>query len=185
MAKTTARMSAEERRESVIRAAVTEFARGGYVGTSTEAIARRVGVSQPYLFRLFPNKRAIFLAAALRCLADTRQAFDKAVKGIDDPEKRQDAMAMAYFGLIADRDHLMMQMQMYVAVFTAEEAGDLEFGEQIRAAWAEMWDDLHLRLGPDVKDTTEFMGYGMLINTLVSMGFPADHRVWQGFDIRE
>ena len=31
-------MSAEERRESVIRAATAEFARGGYHGTSTEAI---------------------------------------------------------------------------------------------------------------------------------------------------
>src|SRR3954468_21539542 len=135
MAKTTARMSAEERRESVIRAAVTEFARGGYVGTSTEAIARRVGVSQPYLFRLFPNKRAIFLAAALHCLEKTRQTFELAVEGVEpDPEKRQDAMAMAYFGLIADRDTLMMQMQMYAAVFAAEEAGDLEFGEQLRVA---------------------------------------------------
>jgi len=56
------RMSAEERRESVVRAAMSEFAHGGYHGTSTEAIARRVGVSQPYLFRLFPNKQAIFLA---------------------------------------------------------------------------------------------------------------------------
>ena len=55
-------MSAEERRESVIRAAMSEFAHSGYNGTSTEAIARRVGVSQPYLFRLFPNKQAIFVA---------------------------------------------------------------------------------------------------------------------------
>ena len=60
------RMSAAERRESVIRAAMSEFARGGYSGTSTEVIANRVGVSQPYLFRLFPGKKAIFLAAVER-----------------------------------------------------------------------------------------------------------------------
>jgi AcrR family transcriptional regulator len=41
------RMSAEERRESVIRAAIGEFSRSGYYGTSTEVIAKRVGVSQP------------------------------------------------------------------------------------------------------------------------------------------
>src|SRR5215216_6480724 len=102
MAKTTVRMSAEERRESVIRAAMTEFARTGYTGTSTEAIARRVGVSQPYLFRLFPNKRAIFLAAALRCLEETWRAFEKASEGVR-PDERGEAMATAYFGLIADR----------------------------------------------------------------------------------
>ena len=68
-------MSAEERRESVVRAAVTEFARTGYHGTSTEAIARRVGVSQPYLFRLFPGKQALFRAAAERCFDRTVAAF--------------------------------------------------------------------------------------------------------------
>jgi hypothetical protein len=51
------RMTAEERRESVLRAAVPEFAVGGLAGTSTEAIAGRAGVSQPYLFRLFPARR--------------------------------------------------------------------------------------------------------------------------------
>ncbi|MFD5148334.1 helix-turn-helix domain-containing protein, partial [Streptomyces sp. NPDC058401] len=60
------RLSADERRETVLRAAIAEFATGGYHGTSTETIARRVGVSQPYLFRLFPTKRALFQAAAVR-----------------------------------------------------------------------------------------------------------------------
>lgn len=75
------RMSAEERRESVIRAATAEFARGGYHGTSTEVIAKRVGVSQPYLFRLFPGKKAIFLAVAERCLEDTVRTFEEAAGG--------------------------------------------------------------------------------------------------------
>mgnify|MGYP006170551165 CR=1 FL=1 len=79
-------MSAEERRESVIRAAMSEFARGGYHGTSTEAIAKRVGVSQPYLFRLFPGKKAIFLAASARCLEDTRKVFEKASEGLHGEE---------------------------------------------------------------------------------------------------
>jgi AcrR family transcriptional regulator len=58
------RISAQERRESVIRAAIAEFAITGYHGTTTAAIARRVGVTQPYLFRLFPDKKAIFHADA-------------------------------------------------------------------------------------------------------------------------
>ena len=49
-------MSAEERREIVLEAAVGEFARHGLAGTSTEDVARRAGISQPYLFRLFPTK---------------------------------------------------------------------------------------------------------------------------------
>lgn len=127
-------MSAEERRESVIRAAITEFARGGYNATSTEAIAKRVGVSQPYLFRLFPSKQAMFLAASDCCLADTRKIFAEAGEGLEGQEALL-AMAAAYQRLIVDDpDKLLMQMQMYAAVAAAEASGDHEFGESARPA---------------------------------------------------
>ncbi|RFU87695.1 TetR/AcrR family transcriptional regulator [Streptomyces triticagri] len=177
------RMSADERRESVIRAATVEFARGGYYGTSTEAIARRVGVSQPYLFRLFPGKKAIFLAAAARCLENTRKVFEAAVEGLEGEEALH-AMAEAYTRLIAeDPDNLQMQMQTYVAVGAAEAAGDHEFGEMVRAGWLEIWDTARLALGADDEETATFMGHGMLINSLAAMGFRSDHRVWQGLFI--
>ena len=54
-------MSAAERRELVLDAAVTEFAVHGLAGTSTEDVARRAGISQPYLFRLFPTKKKLFV----------------------------------------------------------------------------------------------------------------------------
>ncbi|WP_181359262.1 TetR/AcrR family transcriptional regulator [Streptomyces sporangiiformans] len=174
------RMSAEERRESVIRAAMSEFARGGYYGTSTEAIAKRVGVSQPYLFRLFPGKKAIFLAAAERCTEDIRRTFEEAAKGLEGEEALH-AMADAYTKVIAEQpERLLMQMQVYVAVGAAEEAGDHELGEAARAGWMRLWDTVHLSLGADLGETTTFMAHGMLINSLVSMGFPPEHRVWEG-----
>ncbi|MEU6120544.1 helix-turn-helix domain-containing protein [Streptomyces sp. NPDC047123] len=175
------RMSAEERRESVIRAAMVEFARGGYKGTSTEAIAKRVGVSQPYLFRLFPDKRAIFLAASRRCCEETTEVFRATSEGLD-AEEAVHAMGQAYQALIAeDPDKLLMQMQMYVATAAAEAAGDTEFGGELRACWMEMYETVHLAMGADVDETTTFLAYGMLVNVLVSMGFRPDHRVWSGF----
>lgn len=174
-------MSAEERRESVIRAAMVEFARGGYHGTSTETIAKRVGVSQPYLFRLFPNKQAIFLAASDRCIEETVAVFRGAAEGLEG-EAALHAMAAAYQALIAeDRDKLLLQMQTYVAAASAEAAGDLEFGKAVRAGWTELYDTVHLALGADPAETTTFLAYGMLINTLVALGFPPEDRVWEGF----
>lgn len=176
-------MSAEERRESVIRAAFTEFARGGYLGTSTEAIARRVGVSQPYLFRLFPNKQAIFLAVVARCLEETRLSFERAAGALEG-EELYHACAVEYQRMLAaDPDMLRMQMQMYVAAASAEALGEPEIAEAVRAGWSELWDWLVIRMGADVERTTSFMAFGMLINVLVSMGFPTDHRVWNGFDL--
>ncbi|KFG74280.1 TetR/AcrR family transcriptional regulator [Streptomyces mutabilis] len=175
------RMSAEERRESVIRAAMSEFSRGGYYGTSTEAIAKRVGVSQPYLFRLFPGKKAIFLAASQRCLQETRQVFVEASEGLHGEEALH-AMADAYTRLIAEQpEKLQMQLQTYVAVSAAEVAGDHEFGEMVRKGWMEIFDAVHVPLGGDVNETTTFMAYGMLVNALSGMGFPPEHRVWEGF----
>ncbi|MDO0912542.1 TetR/AcrR family transcriptional regulator [Streptomyces sp. DT2A-34] len=174
------RMSAEERRESVIRAATTEFARGGYYGTSTEAIAKRVGVSQPYLFRLFPGKKAIFLAAAERCVEDTIRMFAEASEGLEGEEALH-AMGDVYRKVVSEQpERLMMQMQMYLAVAAAEQEGDHEFGEVVRTGWIRLWDTIHLPLGADVNETTTFMAYGMLINCLVAMGFPPEHRVWAG-----
>ncbi|WP_236653580.1 TetR/AcrR family transcriptional regulator [Streptacidiphilus melanogenes] len=180
MAKTSMRMSAEERRESVIRAAVIEFADHGYNGTSTAAIARRVGVSQPYLFRLFENKRALFEAAVRRCTEEIKQSFLEAAEGKHGEEARR-AMGEVYFKLIEDRSRLLMQLQMYVSAAAAEAAGDHEVGEAVRALWTDLWDTVASASGATPEEVTEFFAYGMLINNLVAMGFPVDHRLWQGF----
>ncbi|KPI07972.1 transcriptional regulator, TetR family [Actinobacteria bacterium OK074] len=173
------RMSAEERRESVVRAAVAEFSRRGYYGTSTEAIAQRVGVSQPYLFRLFPGKKAMFMAATRRCTEEICRVFAEASKGLQGEEALH-AMAEAYVRLIAENPELlMMQMQTYITVAAVEAEGDHEFGEVVRAGWMELWETVHLPLGADDGETTTFLAYGMLINTLAALGFPAEHRVWQ------
>ncbi len=172
-------MSAEERRRSVAAVAMSEFARGGYEGTSTESIARRAEVSQPYLFRLFPNKRAIFLAAARLCLVRTRDTFAAAAEGVP-PDRVYGALAGAYLELIADSDLLMMQMQVQVATFQAQQRGDEEFGRIIRRDWDELYDTVHLLLGGDPEVTTGFLASGMMINTWVALGYPSEDRVWTG-----
>ncbi|MFG3228412.1 TetR/AcrR family transcriptional regulator [Kitasatospora sp. NPDC048194] len=186
MARTSMRMSAEERRESVVRAAVIEFARNGYRGTSTEAIARRVGVSQPYLFRLFPGKQAIFTAAAERCIEETWRVFDEASAGLTG-EAAAEAMSEAYLGLVEDGEQLMMQMQLYVSVFASRmggEDGEDGIGETARQLWEELFERVRLRIGGDAAEATEFFAYGMLINTLVALGYPQDHRIWGGFGVQ-
>ena len=172
-------MTAEERRESVIRAAMIEFAERGYNGTSTQAIATRVGVSQPYLFRLFPNKRALFEAAVRRCMEDVRDTFLQAAEGLEGEEARA-AMGDAYFDLIADRSRLLMQMQMYVSTAAAEAMGEAEVGAAVRTMWTELWDTVVAATGMSPEEAVDFFAQGMLINAMVAMGFPPEHRLWQG-----
>src|SRR6478735_4724930 len=57
------RMTAAQREQQLLRAAVTAFSQGGYAGTTTDQVARLAGVSQPYVIRLFGTKQHLFLAA--------------------------------------------------------------------------------------------------------------------------
>src|SRR4029077_19894871 len=102
---TRQRMPAAERREMVLEAAVPEFAAGGLAGTSTEDVARRAGISQPYLFRLFPTKKALFLALVERCFRRVEDTFTAAAGGLTG-EEAVTAMAGSYHPLPAHRTPL-------------------------------------------------------------------------------
>src|SRR6516162_2806642 len=54
--------SDEETRAIIFDAARSEFAHAGYAATSMENVARRAGVSTKTLYRLVPNKAALFEA---------------------------------------------------------------------------------------------------------------------------
>lgn len=68
-------MTAGQRREMVLQAALIEFAARGLDGTSTQGIAERAGISHPYLFRLFPAKKALFLVVVRRCFQQVTQVL--------------------------------------------------------------------------------------------------------------
>src|SRR4051812_23363097 len=110
------RMTAEERRDAVVAAGIEEFATGGLVGASTDAIARRAGVSQPYVFQLFGTKKELFLAVVRRCFARTRLAFEEAARTFEpgsDPacDTVLGAIAQSYMHLLADRHLLLVQLR--------------------------------------------------------------------------
>jgi AcrR family transcriptional regulator len=177
------RMSAEQRRECVVRAAIAEFARKGYHGTSTQSIARRVGVSQPYLFRLFPDKKAIFIAAALRCMTDTRLALEEAAARLDG-EAALRAMADAYTQLITEHpERLQMQLQTYTTAATLDAEGDHRFGEAVRADWMKLWDFVHLAPGAEANRTKLFLAHSILINVLATMSCSPEHPAWEGLHL--
>src|SRR3954469_23068785 len=69
--------TAEERREAVLEAAMEVFGERGFLGTPTMAVAKAAGISQAYLFRLFPKKEDLVLAVVDR---SNRRIFDTSAK---------------------------------------------------------------------------------------------------------
>ena len=109
------RKTADERREEILAAAREEFARHGLHGASTDAIARRAGISQPYLFRLFGTKKELFLGVNEACFAQTLELFRGAASGKSGMEALR-AIGEAYAALIEeDRSMLQGQLQAYAA----------------------------------------------------------------------
>jgi AcrR family transcriptional regulator len=159
-------MSAAERREAVLRAAQIEFGAGGYAGTSTESIARRVGVSQPYLFRLFPSKKALFLATVDRCFDDMRDLFDGAA-GDRAGDEALEEMGHAYNSLLDNREILQMQLQTWAAA-----CEDADVRVLARRRLSELWHQVERISGADTERVIAFMGRGMLLNVLAAVGLP-------------
>jgi AcrR family transcriptional regulator len=159
-------MSADERREAVLRAARIEFGEKGYAAATTEAIARRVGVSQPYLFRLFPSKRAIFLASIEYCFDRLEKRFEEAGGDLTG-EDAITAMGLSYRGLLEDRPLLQMQLQMWSAACSDDEVRDLA-----RRRLGRLWRLVARLTGAEEQRIMQFMASGMLLNVFAALDLP-------------
>jgi AcrR family transcriptional regulator len=155
------RMSAEERREEILEAAMIEFARKGLHGTSTETIAERVGISQPYLFRLFGTKKGLFLAAVERGFDRVQVAFARAVE--DHPDNPLKAMGETYFALLPEKDELLLQMQSYAA------SSDPEVRVVVARRFGELYRFVEQISGASEQDVREFFAHGMLLNVAAAL----------------
>ncbi len=159
------RLTAEERRDEIVAAAAIEFATTGYAGTSTEAIARRAGVSQPYLFQLFGTKKDLFVAAARDCFGRTRRTFEESGKAATragmTPNQALEEMGHAYVRLLlADRGVLQLQLQAYAA------CGDSDIQAVVHDEYALMWQTVSRVSCADPEAVHRWFANGMLINVV-------------------
>lgn len=165
------RMSAEQRRELVLGEAMAAFAAHGYAGTSTEEVARRAGISQPYLFRLFPTKKALFLALVERCFRRVRDEFAAAAGELTGEEAMM-AMADSYEALLDDRVLLLLQMQAYAA------CEDPEIRDATRTGFRKLWEQVERITGLPYQTVVDFFAVGMLMNVAAAMNLPEVDERW-------
>ena len=164
-------MTADERRESVLEAAFIEFAARGLEGTSTEHVAHRAGISQPYLFRLFPTKKALFVELVNRCFRRVQDTFIAAA-GDRTGEEALMAMADAYERLLDDRTLLLLQMQAYAA------CDDAEIRDVTRTGFKKLWELVERLTGLPFQTVVDFFAVGMLMNVAAAMDLPAVDERW-------
>ena len=184
------RLTAEERRDEIVAAASIEFAATGYAGTSTDAIARRAGVSQPYLFQLFGTKKELFMATLRDCFARTAQVFDEVGKAARaeglPPAGILQRMGGAYMPLLlGDRGVLQLQLHAYAA-----SCQDPEIRAAVRQSYLTIWRTAAEVSGANAQQMHLWFAEGMLINVIASIGDETtpdefDHWLVQGAPLCE
>jgi AcrR family transcriptional regulator len=163
MVEVSERKSKAERREEILNAAMEVFAEAGYEGASTEEIARRAGISQPYVFRLFGTKKELFIAVDTRCFRQTLEIFQRAAEG-KRGEEALHAIGQAYGELLAgDRTYLRAQMQAYAA------CDDPEICAVVRNGFGDLVTYVERVSGADEATIAGFFAKGMLMNVLSSL----------------
>jgi AcrR family transcriptional regulator len=166
------RLSAAERRDAVLDAALVEFAERGYEGTSTEDIARRAGISQPYLFRLFGTKKELFKASSARCFREMLEMFQRAAEGLRGQDALQ-AMGNAYMELLLEeRTRLRAQVQSYAA------CDDPEICQVVRDGFGDLVAYAERVSGLPQDEVAMFFAKGMLMTVLSAMQVQTNPEPW-------
>ena len=167
----TVRSTAEQRRAQIRAAAAAAFATAGLHGTSVETIARTIGISEAYVFRLFGTKRSLFIEVvtdAFDAMTDGMVAAAGDATGVD-ALSRMDA---EYKNLLRNRECLLLQMQGFAA------CGDPHVKRAVRAAFGRLWTRVAEVSGLEPLQVKSFIAFGMLLNDLAALDAPALRSEW-------
>jgi AcrR family transcriptional regulator len=99
------RLSKEERREVIERAAAEVFAERGYRGAAMDEIARRAGISAPVVYDHFASKQELHVRLLERHYAELREVWREYLAG-DDPIAERMARAFdAWFAYLEEHPY--------------------------------------------------------------------------------
>lgn len=179
MATATPRQTADERRVAVLEAANVEFALRGLHGASTDAIARRAGISQPYLFRLFGSKKELFIAVIEDCFARTLDSFRAAAAGTSGDDALHAIGERYATSLEQDRTMLQGQLQSYAA-----SVEDDDIREATARGFGRLVDYVETVSGADRATISQFFAKGMLMNVLAAMQYSISNATNDSWAVR-
>lgn len=167
--------TAAERREALVEAAVAAFAEHGFHGTPTTEIAKAAGISQAYLFRLFPTKSELYVAAVDRCFARLAAAMRAAAEDESAPgETALERMGRAYAALLQDPTTLRATLQ----AFAAASGEDLAIRDAVRRGYGDLVELIQRLTGAEGEELRAFVAKGMLMTVLAGMDAPSIDAAW-------
>lgn len=95
------------REQEILDAATSLFAEHGYANTDTQLLADRLGVGKGTLYRYFPSKQELFLAAVDRGMRRLCEHIDASMAELSDPVERITQVVRAYLAFFASHPELV------------------------------------------------------------------------------
>lgn len=167
------RLTADERRGEVIEAAIGAFAEYGYHAAGTAEIARRAGVSQPYLYALFPDKRALFLACHERTMEEIRETLKCARDAASEGEDLEVALGRAYERMVGSHPrNLLFQMHAYAAA-----ASEPEIRAVVRERFVDLVEESVRLHGSSLETVLGYIAQGLFFNVTLALDLPVEYRL--------
>ncbi|MGA7397728.1 MAG: TetR/AcrR family transcriptional regulator [Solirubrobacterales bacterium] len=160
------RIPQAKRRAEVIDAALIEFGKRGFDGTTTSMIAERADIQQPYIYALFENKRHLFLSCQKALYERMLETFRSAVVETDSPYERLRKMGLSYMGLLEDEAWVRCHLQVLAA------SSHPELQDQILQGFVETFRAVEEMTGAEAKEVARFFATGTLLNAMMGMGAP-------------
>jgi AcrR family transcriptional regulator len=156
------------RREQILEAAVVVFAELGYYRATTAQVAERVGISQPYIFKLFKNKEELFVAALDRAFERIIRTF----KSVEAPADQLLAATIRIYEQLMEThpNEILLQVQALgirdEMILRAMQKGMLEVTNLVKGKFVAAGIE-----HPEVEVST-FMANGMLCNIAMALEMP-------------
>lgn len=133
----------DDRREEILAAATQLFAQHGYSDAVTQALVEKLQVGKGTLYRYFPSKRELFLAAADRVMRKQKERIDSAIAGIDEPLERVSKAIRAHLHFYAQHPEFVELLIQERAQFKDRKTPTFfEYRNNNVKRWQEVWRSL-------------------------------------------
>lgn len=160
----------EARKEELLSAATTAFARRGYFGTTTNEVALEAGISQPYVVQYFGSKESMFL-----------QVHERAGRIVTEQMRSVATSAASMSTFTADYKKIVVDPKLLLVIMHAIFAASVEsIGVRARELFATMYTILTKEAGATPEQAYEFLGKSLLLNTMLAMDIEShlDENPW-------
>lgn len=173
---------AEQRREQILDAAAQLFAEQGYSETDTDELAAKLKVGKGTLYRYFPSKRELFLAATDRVMRRLRQFIDGNLEGVTDPVDRVRTGIRSFLNFCSEhREFVELLIQERAQFKDRKKPTYFEHREAHVKRWQDMYREMigqHRIRDIPVERITDIIG-NQLYGTLFTNYFTGAKKNWR------